>query len=100
MVDIVTVDSVCARWTRVPDWIRLDVRGLELDVLEGAREVIRAGRGRLKIIAEMHPQLWPEYGIQPREVDERLAALSLQARGLTPDDSLLTPDSHMILEPL
>lgn len=100
MVDIVTVDSVCARWTRVPDWIRLDVQGLEFDVLEGAREVIHAGRGRLKIIAEMHPQLWPEYGIQPREVDERLAALSLQAQGLTPNDSRLAPDSHMILEPL
>jgi hypothetical protein len=54
----------------------------------------------LKIIAEMHPQLWPEYGIQPQEVDERLAALGLQARGLTPNDSLSTPDSHMILEPL
>jgi hypothetical protein len=54
----------------------------------------------LKIIAEMHPQLWPEYGIQPREVDERLAALSLQAQGLTPNDSRLAPDSHMILEPL
>ena len=88
MVDIVTVDSVCARWTRVPDWIRLDVQGLEFDVLEGAREVIHAGRGRLKIIAEMHPQLWPECGIQPREVDERLAALRLQARALTPNDSL------------
>jgi FkbM family methyltransferase len=98
MVDIVTVDSVCARWTRVPDWIRLDVQGLEFDVLEGARDVIHEGRGRLKIIAEMHPQFWPEYGIQPGEVAERLADLGLQARGLTPSDSFFTPDSHMILE--
>ena len=100
MVDIVTVDSVCAEWTRVPNWIRLDVQGLEFDVLDGAREVIREGRGRLKIVAEMHPHLWSEYGIQPREVLERLAALGLRARGLTANDSFLTPDSHMILESL
>ena len=99
-VDVVTVDSACAQWMRIPDWIRLDVQGLEFDVLEGAQEVIREGRGRLKIVAEMHPQLWPAYGIQPREVVERLAVLGLRARGLTPNDSFSTPDSHMILESL
>jgi FkbM family methyltransferase len=100
MVEIVTVDSVCVQWKRVPNWIRLDVQGLEFEVLEGAREVIREGRGRLKIVAEMHPHLWPDYGIRPREVVERLAALGLRARGLTPSDSFLIPDSHMILESL
>src|SRR5262249_37841621 len=73
IVDVVTVDSVCAHWTRPPDWIRLDVQGLEFDVLEGARDVIHAGRGRLKIVAEMHPQFWPDYGIRPGEVVDRLA---------------------------
>ncbi len=99
-VDVVTIDSICAGWTRPPDWIRLDVQGLEFDVLQGAREVIRAGRGRLKVVAEMHPQQWPEYGIHPREAVARLAALGLRARSVSASADRFTQDSHMILEPV
>lgn len=97
-VDMTTVDSVCAAWTEPPDWIRMDVQGLEFDVLQGAREVIRTARGRLKIIAEMHPEQWSEYGIKPGEVVERLAALGLRGRSVSDNDRPFSQDAHMILE--
>ena len=35
-VDVVTIDGICAALGRPPDWIRMDVQGLEFDVLAGA----------------------------------------------------------------
>jgi hypothetical protein len=90
----------CAKWTRPPDWIRLDVQGLEFEALHGAREVICAGRGRLRVVAEMHPQQWPECGIHPREAVERLAALGLRARSVSASVTPFTQDSPVMLEPL
>ena len=53
----------------------MDVQGLELEVLEGARDAIREARGRMKIVAEMHPEQWPDFGVQPNEVHDHFAAL-------------------------
>lgn len=99
-VDIVTVDAVCAELGRPPDWIRMDVQGLEFDVLEGARGVLREAGGRLKIIAEMHPEQWPEYGIEPRDAARRLADFGLCARALEPGSTVFGQGAHAILEPL
>ena len=82
-VDVLTVDAVCHELGRAPDWIRMDVQGLEFEVLQGAHETIRAARGRLKIVVETHPEQWPDFGIDPREAQERFAVLGLRARPLT-----------------
>jgi FkbM family methyltransferase len=99
-VDALTVDSVSAELGRPPDWIRMDVQGLEFEVLEGARDAIREAGSRLKIVAEMHPEQWPDFGIRPSDAHGRFAAVGLKARALTPSEPLFTQSGHAILEPL
>jgi FkbM family methyltransferase len=97
-VKTVTVDSVVAEIGRPPDWIRMDVQGLEFEVLEGARETIRDSPGRLKIVVETHPEQWPDFGINPREAHDRFAAMGLAARAITPAQPLFTQSGHVVLE--
>ena len=99
-VNVLTVDAVCTELGRVPDWIRMDVQGSEFDVLLGAREAIRAARGRIRIVVETHPDQWPDFGIDPAEAHDRFAALGLRARPITPVEPLFTQGGHVILEPL
>jgi FkbM family methyltransferase len=99
-VDVLSVDVVAAELGRPPDWLRMDVQGFEFDVLEGARETIRAARGRMKIVAEMHPEQWPDFGIRAGDVRDRLASVGLQARALTDAEPLFTQSGHAILEAL
>jgi hypothetical protein len=58
-----------------------------------------ASRG-LKIVAEMHPDQWPDFGISPREAHDRFAAMGLAARAITSAQPLFTQSGHAILEPL
>ena len=99
-VEVLTVDDVAAATGRMPDWIRMDVQGLEFEVLRGASHVLRT-RGRdLRIVAEMHPDQWPEYGVDPRDAAEQFAALGLRARSLVPGEPTFVQGAHAILEPL
>lgn len=100
VVDVVTLDEVCAALDVPPTWIRMDVQGLEFDVLRGARHVLRDRGTRLRIVAEMHPQHWRDHGVDPREAADRLAELGLRARHVVPGEDPFAPDAHAILEPL
>jgi len=97
-VNVVSIDDVAADIGRPPDWIRMDVQGLEFDVLAGAAAVLRESGGRIRIVAEMHPDQWPDYGVQPSEAVERLAALGLRARPLEAGRDPFEQSSHAILE--
>jgi FkbM family methyltransferase len=99
-VDVVTIDSVCAALGRPPDWIRMDVQGLEFDVLAGAGAVIREAGPHLRIVAEMHPEQWPDYGVDAHEAADRFAGLGLRADALEPGRPLFQQDSHVILQAL
>lgn len=99
-VNVVSVDEVAEKMGRPPDWIRMDVQGLEFDVLAGAATVLRESAGRLRIVAEMHPEQWPDYGVQPSEAVERLAAFGLRARPLEEGHDPFEQSGHAILEPL
>lgn len=99
-VDVLTVDAVCRELGRPPDWIRMDVQGLEFDVLEGARETIGEARGRIKIVAETHPDQWVEAGIDSAQAHDRFAALGLRARAIPSTEPLFTQSGHVVLEPL
>lgn len=99
-VETVTLDEVCAAWPRLPDWIRMDVQGQEFDVLAGARGLLHAARGRLRIVAEMHPEQWPDYGVAPEDAAARLAELGLVARALIPGAGPFVQSGHAILDPL
>lgn len=97
-VPVVTVDEICGELNLIPDWIRMDVQGLEFEVLKGAREVIKSGRGRLRIIAEIHSQFWPQMGLDKNKVEGILADLGLRARSLKPGADAFEPDGHAELE--
>lgn len=96
-VEVVTIDDMCDVIGRPPDWIRMDVQGLEFDVLRGARRTLRAA-SRLRIVAEMHPQEWPEHGVTRGDVPDLLAGLGLRARSLTGAADPFTQDAHALLE--
>lgn len=82
-VPVTTVDAVCAERGLEPDWIIMDIEGYEVAALAGARETIRTGRGRLGMIVEMHPTLWPIAGASREKFETLLAELSLKPVGLT-----------------
>jgi FkbM family methyltransferase len=94
LVPQVTLDGVCAERGLQPTWIRMDVQGAEFDVLWGARETLRRGRGRMRVVAEMHPSSWPAFGLAPDRVPGVLAELGLEARSLVPGHDPFEQDAH------
>lgn len=94
----VTLDDVMRGEDRLPDWIRMDVQGQEFEVLRGARELLHATRGRLRLVVETHPEQWPDYGVEPRDAAEVFASFGLRARPLVPGEPLFTQSGHVLLE--
>jgi FkbM family methyltransferase len=43
---------------RSPQWVKLDTEGAEINILRGARELLRSGA---RIVCELHPYAWPEF---------------------------------------
>jgi len=96
-VDVVTIDDVCDRLNIIPTFIRMDVQGAEFHALRGARETIRRAGQRLTIVAEMHPQCWPSFGIRPDDARATIAALGLTAEPLESGTDLFDRDGHIVL---
>jgi FkbM family methyltransferase len=99
-VDVVTLDEVCSQQRMNPSFVRIDVQGAEWRVLEGARELIRTAAGGLVIVAEMHPQCWPAFGVDARDALEIIRSLGLRASPLEPGTELFTRDGHVVFTPL
>jgi FkbM family methyltransferase len=97
-VPMKTLDEVCDELGVSPTFIRMDVQGLEYAILRGARRTIARQKGRLRIVLEVHPQLWPMHGVDATGFDTLLAELGLRARPLIADEPLYTPDGHVLLE--
>ena len=98
-VDVVTLDDVCAQQGMKPTFIRMDVQGAEWHALRGARETIRAAGKDLVIVAEMHPQCWPGFGVDAQAAMDTIASLGLCAEPLEPGAELFARDGHVILTP-
>jgi FkbM family methyltransferase len=81
-VRVTTIDEFCASEAIVPDFIKIDVEGSELDVLRGARETIRRRRGKLALFVEMHPSVWPAIGVRKEDIEAELTNQGLAARSL------------------
>jgi FkbM family methyltransferase len=86
-VRMVSIDGFCARERLEPDFIKIDVEGFELAVLQGARETIRR-RPSFALFVELHPSIWPLIGITRTDVVAELAAQSLEPCPLTPTDNI------------
>jgi len=57
-VEVVTLDAYCTAHDLIPQWVLIDVEGLELDVLAGASGLLVDRR--VSFVVEMHPDLWAE----------------------------------------
>jgi FkbM family methyltransferase len=74
-----SLDAFCRARQIVPSIIKIDAEGAELAVLRGAREIVRAAGPSLGLFVEMHPQLWPAFGVTPDDIE-----YELQRQGLVP----------------
>ncbi len=98
-VAVRTIDEICATAGLAPTVIRMDVQGAEWHALKGASEIIRAAGRRLVIVAEMHPQCWPAFGMDADGAMATIASLGLDAEPLEPGAGLFDRDGHIILRP-
>jgi len=72
IVQVETMDAFCTRMGCMPDVIKIDVEGFELDVLRGAVATLNRQQSSIKIICEMHTFMWsePDYDLRLIEVVE------------------------------
>jgi FkbM family methyltransferase len=99
-VEVVTIDDVCRQFDFVPTLIRMDVQGAEIHALRGARDTIRKAGARLRLVVEMHPQCWPDFGVDETIARQTIASLGLSAAPLVPGEKLFARDAHAVLTPL
>jgi FkbM family methyltransferase len=98
-VQVVTIDDVCRQFDFVPTLIRMDVQGAEIHALRGARDTIRKAGARLRLVVEMHPQCWPDFGMDESIARQTIESLGLSAAPLVPGESLFARDAHAVLTP-
>ena len=65
-VRLLTIDQLTDEMGRVPDLIKIDVEGFELEVLRGASKTLRTGIPILCL--ELHNRLMLERGLKPAEI--------------------------------
>lgn len=83
-----TVDEFCKQAGILPDLIKIDVEGFELNVLRGARETIEAAGERLALFVEIHPTTWREIGLSKDDLIDELERQNLRAVSLRPAPDL------------
>jgi len=91
---VTTIDRFCAERGIVPSFLKIDVEGLELAVLRGARDTIRRRRN-LHIFVEMHPSIWPMLGVTREDILAEIDRLGLVVESLIDG---ATPDAAWALE--
>ncbi|HSC28322.1 MAG TPA: FkbM family methyltransferase [Vicinamibacterales bacterium] len=67
-VAVTSIDAFCAERGVLPDVVKVDVEGSELDVLRGARQTVAALGDRALLYVEMHPSRWPSLGIDFEDI--------------------------------
>jgi FkbM family methyltransferase len=95
-VSVTSIDELCEERGLDPDWITLDIEGLEIAALEGARKTLSKGRGRLGIVVEMHPTMWPPDG--RKRLTDVLTSFALRAVPLSRQSDPLTSYGVVHLE--
>ena len=77
-----SIDRFCQTRGITPVVIKIDVEGAELAALRGARATIAAAGSRLRLFVEMHPQLWPSFGITANDIEHECRNQGLIAERL------------------
>jgi FkbM family methyltransferase len=100
-VPMISLDDFCgARPGLMPDCILIDIEGFEIAALKGARRLIAKRRSTLRLIVEMHPDLWNSAATPRAEVDALFAELRLRPIPLTGQRDPLTERGvvHLVYE--
>jgi FkbM family methyltransferase len=77
-VKTMTIDRFCGERSLAPDVVKIDVEGVEVDVLRGARRTLASDA--IVAFVEFHPSVW-----RSRHEDARNLARELEAQGLEPE---------------
>jgi FkbM family methyltransferase len=76
-VETLTLDGYCEGEGVSPDWLFIDIEGLEVAALEGARRLVEARGRELGIVVEMHPDGWSSAGTDRAQLERLLDELGL-----------------------
>lgn len=71
-VDSITLDAFCSAKGLLPNCLKIDVEGFEVNVLRGAREIIGQVSSEVAIFVELHPTRWPLLGTSKDELLDEL----------------------------
>lgn len=82
-VPVVALDDFCRAEGLAPDWLFIDIEGFELAALAGARRLIKERGAKLRIVVEMHPNVWDSAGTTRDGAESLFAELRLRAVPLT-----------------
>lgn len=96
-VPMLSIDEACTLFAVKPDVMRIDVQGLEAEVLRGAKQTIQQCP-HLKIIVEVHPQLWHLHDLDEAKFRALLKDLDLNASSPEGGPAVYAPDVHVVLQ--
>lgn len=99
-VAVGTVDAYCAAHHVEPDWMLIDVEGLEFEVLSGAADTIRRRGPALSIVVEIHPALWPLTSWTREAAEALFQSLGRRAVPIVGQKDVLGEYGSILLEPL
>lgn len=99
-VAVGTVDAYCANHGVDPDWMLIDVEGLEFEVLSGAADTIRRRGPRLSIVVEIHPTLWTLTPWTRADAEALLQSLGRRPVPLVGQQDVLGEYGSILLEPI
>jgi len=81
-VPTTTLDEFVKQSGVAPDVMLIDVEGLEIPVLRGARQVL-ANRPEMLLIVEMHPNVWESAGTTREQATSAIRELNLDMVALS-----------------
>ena len=81
--ELTTLDSYVEATGVVPDWILIDIEGLEISALLGASRLISRRGSATGFVVEFHPDLWASAGTSEAEARSTLNKLGLHILPIT-----------------
>ncbi len=97
-VPVMTLDDYCSHEGLAPDWLFIDIEGFEIAAISGARHLIRNRGKELRIVVEMHPDVWSSANTTRSEAEVLLEELKLRAVSLQGQSDPLGEHGLVFLE--